>query len=199
MPFSLKSALSLGSTSDAPAQNGSAMARLAYLAGLIGAASPSAGSEANLFQFLWQLNNFLNGGAAIPGLGQQSDGASETGSANSKLAAVLGRQGGGTPAYYQAENATTTAVTLCNISGEGTLAGIVVVGDPPIVTIVKDGTTIINGVTMGEIVYSSSGQVTTIFTVPIEVHYNSSLLITFITSNSTTNIGLAAVVNTGVA
>jgi hypothetical protein len=115
---------------DAPSGGGTAMARLAQLINLIGAASPSSGAETNIFQFLWQLNNYLSGGAAIPGLGQQSDTASASGAANAKLAYLIANlvtSGVTIGRTFTPGSFSTTSSTLqqaLSITGKGTLVGL---------------------------------------------------------------------------
>jgi len=127
--------------------------------------------------------------------------------ASSSLAAllntVLGRLGGGTLNFYQNLNSTTTPITLCNISGQGILLGLVALTNnyylsAAVVTIVQDGVIILNGVSIDSIPYSSAANDVAVYPVPIMLHYNSSLTIKFASSNSY-SIGLTAVVITGVA
>jgi len=145
------------------------------------ASSPAASSLAAL----------LN--TANSNLGTTSDAASATGSANAKLAALLQEQSGGTLQLFAVATNSTTAVTLCNISGtSGIFCGISGGFNSsayPIVSIVVDGTTIVNAYSL---------EIASPLALPINLKFNSSLQITFASSSSTYSVGMAAAVRTGV-
>jgi hypothetical protein len=75
----------LGLLGDAANPTGDAMARLADLENKVGSINPNSFATSNLFQYLYLLQQYMNGGLSIPGLGMQGDAANPTGSANSKL------------------------------------------------------------------------------------------------------------------
>ena len=108
--------------------------------------------------------------------------------------AILNRLGGGTPNYFYATNSSaTTPVTLCSISGSGVLWSLVgdthAVAPNPLITIVVDGTTVWSGVAL------HAGNAPLVF---FPKRFNSSLTITFVSSNDANTACLAASVVTGV-